>query len=70
MKVDMYIEWSEGVLGLVIISEEFLREYCILLGQLMYGNDDAALLYIRMLANYLVNKCKLKRSKADLCIFF
>ena len=52
------------------ISKEFLREYCILLGKLMYGNVDAALLWLRLLAEYLVNECNLKRSNADSCIFF
>ena len=54
-EVDMYIEWPEGILYLGIITKEFLEEYCILLGNLMYGNVDAAILWIRLLANYLVN---------------
>ena len=70
MEVEIYIRWPEGIVDLGIISEEFLREYCILLGKSMYGNVDAELLCIRLLAKYLVNKCKLKSSKADLCIFF
>ena len=70
MEVEMYIGWPEDIVDLVIISEDFLKEYCILLGKLMYGNFDADLFWIRLLANYLVNKCKLKRSKADSCICF
>ena len=31
MEVEIYIEWPEGIVDLRIISEEFLREYCILL---------------------------------------
>ena len=42
----------------------------MILGKSMYGNFNAALLWIRLLAKYLVNECNLKRSKADLCIFF
>ena len=36
----------------------------------MYGNVDAALLRIRLLAGYLVNKCNLKRIRVDFYIFF
>ena len=63
MEVDIYIEWLEGILYLGIISEEFLKEYCILLGKFMYVNVDAALLRLRLLAKYLVNGCNLKRSR-------
>ena len=55
---------------MIIISKEFLREYCILLGKSMYDNVDTALLWIRLLDKYLVNGCNLKSSKADLFIFF
>ena len=61
----MYIEWHEGIVDLVIIRVEFPREYCILQGKSMYGNVDAALLWLRLLAKYLVNECNLKRTKAD-----
>ena len=66
----MYIECPEGIVYLGIISEEFLREYCILLRKLMYGNVDAGILWLRLLANDLVNACNLKSSKADECILF
>ena len=66
----MYIEWPEGIVDLGIIIKYFLEEYCILLGKSMYGNVDAALLWLRLLAKYLVNECNLKRSKADSWIFF
>ena len=33
--------------------------------KLMYGNVGAALLWLRLLDKYLVNKCNLKRRKAD-----
>ena len=42
--VDMFIKWPEGIVGLVIIMNEFLEEYCILIGKSMYGNVDADLL--------------------------
>ena len=57
-------------MDLGIISKEFLIEYCILLGKLIYGNIDAALLWLRLLAKYLVNECNLKRSKAESFISF
>ena len=54
MEADMCIEWPEGIVDLVIISEEFLKEYCILLGKSMYGNVDTEILWLRLLAKYLV----------------
>ena len=66
----MYIEWPEVIVDLGIITKDFLEEYCILLGKSMYGDVDAALLWLRLLAKYLFNECNLKRSKADPCIFF
>ena len=65
----MYIEWPEGIVDLGIITNNFLEECCILLGKSMYGNVDAALFLLRLLAKYLVNKFNLKRSKADSCFF-
>ena len=61
----MYIEWPEGNVDLGIITKELLEEYCILLGESMYGNVDADILWLRLLDKYLVNECNLKRSKAD-----
>ena len=60
----MYIEWPEGTVDLGIINNEVLEEYWIFLGKSMYGNVDAVLLWIRLLDNYLVNKCNLERIKA------
>ena len=50
----MFIEWPERISDLGIITMEFLEEYCILLEKSMYGNVDAALLWLRLLAEYLV----------------
>ena len=69
-EVDMYIEWPEGILYLGIITKEFLEEYCILLVMSMYGNVDAVLLWLRLLAEYLVNEFNVKMSKAESFIFF
>ena len=65
MEVYMYIKWPEGIVNLGIVAKDFLEEYCILLGKLMYENFDATLSWIRLLAKYLLNKCNLKRRKAD-----
>ena len=70
MEVEIYIECIEGIVYLGIISKEFLKEYYILLGKLIYGKVDSALLWLRMMEQYLVNECNVKRSKADSCIFF
>ena len=66
----MYTEWPEDIVYLVIIREDFLREYCILLVKWMYKYVDAALLWLILLSKYLVNKCNLNKIKADSCIFF
>ena len=36
----------------------------------MYGNVDADLLWLRLLARYLINECNLKRRNDDSCIFY
>ena len=63
MEVGMFIEWPECTVDLRITTKEFLEEYYIFLGNSMYGNFDTALLWLRMLAKFLVNECNLKRSK-------
>ena len=70
MKANMYMEWSEGIVDLRIISKEFLIEYCILIRKSMCGNVEVALLWIILLYKYLVNECNLKKSNADLWIIF
>ena len=66
----MFIEWPEGIVELVIIMKEFLEEYRILLGKSMHGNVDADLLWLRLLAEYLIKECNPKRSKINSCIFY
>ena len=56
MTVEMFIEWPEVTVDLGITTKEFLEEYCILLGKSMYGNVDAVLLWLRLLAKYLIKK--------------
>ena len=46
MEVEMYIEWPEGVVYLEITNKEFRIEYCSLLGKSIYGNVDAAQIYV------------------------
>ena len=36
----------------------------------MYRNLDAALLWLRLLAKYLIKDCDMKISQSDLCILF
>ena len=66
----MFIEWPEGIAELGIMTKEFLEEYCILLGKSMYGNVDADLLWLILLAKYLIDKCNPKISKTDSFIFY
>ena len=52
MEVKMNSKRPEVIVDLKFISEEFLKEYFILLGNWMYGNFDAALVWIRLLDKY------------------
>ena len=70
MPLEMFIEWPKGIVDLGIITKEFLKEHFILLGNLMYGNVNIYLLWLRLLDKYSFNECNLKRSKADSCIFY
>ena len=60
MEVEMFIEWHEVIVDLGITTKEFMEEYCILIGNSMYGNVDAVILWLIMLAKYLINSFKLK----------
>ena len=66
IQIEMFIEYPEGIVDLGIITKEFLEEYFILLENPMYVNLDADLLWLRMIAKYLITVCNLKISKADL----
>ena len=66
----MFIEWPEGIAELGIMTKEFLEEYCILIEKSMYGNVDADLLWLRLLAKYLINECNPKIGKTDSFIFY
>ena len=59
-EVYMYIEWPGVIVDLVIITKEFLGGYCILLGNLMYGITDLALLWIILLA--IISSCRDRKS--------
>ena len=63
--VDIFIKWPEIFVVIGVIMNEFLEEYCILIGKSMYGNVDAYLLWLRTLAKYLFNECDPKISKAE-----
>ena len=52
MPVEMFIKCTEKIVDLGIITKEFWEEYWILLEKSMYGNVDAALLRLRLLAKY------------------
>ena len=66
----MLIQCSEVIVELVLITKEFLEGYFILLERSIYGNVDADLLWLRLLAKYSINEYNLKRVKANSCIFF
>ena len=53
MEVEMYIEWTEDIMNLGIITNDFLEEYYILLVKLRYGNFDAVLLWLILFYKYL-----------------
>ena len=68
MEIEMFIETPEGIMDLWIITKEFMEGYSLLLENSRYGNVDADILWLRLMDNYLINKCNLKMSKADSCI--
>ena len=70
MPVEIFIECPEGIVDRGITTKEFLEEYCILLGNLMYGNMNADLLWLRILAKYLNNECNITGIKVDYSIFY
>ena len=43
MPVEVFIEWSKGIVDLGIFMEEFWEEYLLPLGKLMYGNVEVDL---------------------------
>ena len=49
MEVDILIKWTKGILKHGIVTKEFLEEYCILLENSLYGNLEAAILWLRLL---------------------
>ena len=53
---DMFIEWPGDIVDLGITAKEFLEQYCILLENSMYGNVDADILWLRLLAKYLIKE--------------
>ena len=65
MKVDMFIKWSEGIVVLGTITEEFLEEYLIILVNSMYGNVNYDLLWFRLLANHLIKEYDNTRIQLD-----
>ena len=44
-----------------IITKEFLEKYSILLVNSMYGNLDTALLWLRLLAKYVIKESEITR---------
>ena len=70
MPVEIFIECHEGIVDRGITTKEFLEEYCILLGNLMYGNMNADLLWLRILAKYIINECNPKIRKTNSFIFY
>ena len=57
-------------MDLGIITKKFLEEYFILIVNSMYGNVNADILWLILIAKCVINKCNLKRSRADSCIFY
>ena len=63
--VEMIVECPEVIVDLGTNMKGFLEEYYILLRKSMYGNVDADLLWLRLLAKYLINKCNPKISNTN-----
>ena len=54
MDVEMFIKWPEVIKDIVIITKEFLEEYCIFLEKSMNGYVDTALLSLKLMSKYLI----------------
>ena len=67
--VPNFLEFPPGALGLGFITAEELATQCILLLGNIYGNVDAALIFYRLYAKFLV-KIGFLRSITDPCCFF
>ena len=65
----MFIRYPEGIQGMGIIAEEFLKEYLILLVNSMYSNLYAALLWLRLLAKCLIKGFYMTRIQAEIAIY-
>ena len=70
VETECYVEWPEGISDLGFMTEEEENSTCTMLNMAMYGQVDAALLWLRTFGDYLEKECKMKQSKADPCIFF
>ena len=64
------MEWPEGIVELGFMTQEEADSTCAMLNMAMYGQVDAALLWLRTFGSYLEEKCDMKQSKADPCIFY
>ena len=70
MKVDMYIEYPEGMVELGFITKEQARDNVAKLGRSMYGAVDASLRWNVTLMKHLTGPMKLKQSLADPCCVY
>ena len=66
----MIVECPEVIVDLGTTMKGFLEEYYILLRKSMYGNVDAYLLWLRILAKYIINECNPKIRKTNSFIFY
>ena len=70
VETECYVEWPEGMSELGFMTKEEEESTCAMLNMAMYGQVDAALLWLRTYGDYLESECKMKQSKVDPCIFY
>ena len=70
VETECYVEWPEGIVDLGFMTQEEADTTCAMLNKAMYGQVDAALLWLRTFGDYLETKCGMKQSKVDPCIFY
>ena len=70
VEAECYVEWPEGIAELGFMTQEQEDTTCAMLNKAMYGQVDAALLWLRTYGDYLCSSCGMEQSKVDPCIFY
>ena len=70
VETECYVEWPDGIVDLGFMTQDEADSTCAMLNMAMYGQVDAALLWLRTFGSYLEDECNMNQSKTDPCIFY